>query len=233
MRVGVFLSERRRIQQAGELADFGVMLSATLTLLSLIIGFTFSMAISRYDQRKKYEEVEANSIRAEYIRADLLPATASASIRALLKKYLDERILFYNSRDQNELRQINSSTEQLQSELWAAVAVSGGELNRPVIALAVSGMNNVFDSQGSTQAAWWNRIPTEAWVLMVIISICSNVLSGFVASRPKSHKMLLLLLPFVLSISFTVVADIDSPRGGVIRVDPQNLESLAAFLRGH
>jgi hypothetical protein len=53
--------------------DFGVVLNATLTLLALLIGFSFSMAVSRYDQRKNYEEVEANAIGTEYLRADLLP----------------------------------------------------------------------------------------------------------------------------------------------------------------
>jgi hypothetical protein len=43
-----------------------------LTLLALIIGFSFSMAVSRYDQRKSYEEAEANAIGTEYARADLL-----------------------------------------------------------------------------------------------------------------------------------------------------------------
>ena len=51
-----------RISPRGEEAheDLGVVLAATLTLLGLIIGFSFSMAISRYDQRKNYEEAEAN-----------------------------------------------------------------------------------------------------------------------------------------------------------------------------
>ena len=56
-----------------ERADFGVVLSATLTLLGLLIGFSFSMAVSRYDQRKNLEEAEANAIGTEYVRADLLP----------------------------------------------------------------------------------------------------------------------------------------------------------------
>jgi hypothetical protein len=49
--------------------DFSVVLSATLTLLALLIGFSFSMAVSRYDQRKNYEEAEANAIGTEYVRA--------------------------------------------------------------------------------------------------------------------------------------------------------------------
>src|SRR5215831_1942749 len=83
--------------------DFGTILGATLTLLGLLIGFSFSMAISRYDQRKNYEEAEANAIGTEYVRADLLPAGDAAEVRKLLRKYLDERVLFYSTRDGDRL----------------------------------------------------------------------------------------------------------------------------------
>jgi len=73
--------------------------------------------ISRYRQRKNYEEAEANAIGTEYVRADLLPAADAARVRSLLRKYLDERILFYNARDEQQLRQINANTAPLQSEL--------------------------------------------------------------------------------------------------------------------
>src|SRR5215467_14653131 len=75
--------------------DFGLVLAATLTLLGLLIGFSFSMASSRYDQRKNLEEAEANAIGTEYVRADLLPATDRDKVRTLLKQYLDLRIRFY------------------------------------------------------------------------------------------------------------------------------------------
>jgi hypothetical protein len=67
--------------------DFGFILAATLTMLGLIIGFSFAMATSRYDQRKIYEEAEANAIGTEYVRADLLPAAdAVAAMEAIYKK---------------------------------------------------------------------------------------------------------------------------------------------------
>ena len=68
------------------------------------------MAISRYDQRKNYEEAEANAIGTEYICADLLPSADGAKVRALLRNYVNQRILFYKSRDLKELRQINGNT---------------------------------------------------------------------------------------------------------------------------
>ena len=93
--IGGFLRKRLRPLEAGEREDFGVIEAATLTLLGLIIGFTFSMAVSRYDQSKNYEEAEANAIGTEYVRADLLPGAEAARVRELLKGYLDQRVLFY------------------------------------------------------------------------------------------------------------------------------------------
>src|SRR6266576_1251974 len=90
---------RRRNLEQDVREDFGVILAATLTLLGLIIGFSFAMATSRYDQRKNLEEAEANAIGTEYVRADLLPAADAAKVRSLLKIYLDQRILFYKARD--------------------------------------------------------------------------------------------------------------------------------------
>jgi len=92
-------------------------------------------------------------------------------------------------------------------------------------------MNDVLNSQGYTQAAWWNRIPIAAWVLMAAMAICCNMLAGYGARNVKAEGILLLVLPLVVSIAFFLIADIDSPRRGVIRVHPQNLESLVESLR--
>ncbi len=231
--IGAALFRRRRKLEDKAREDYGVVLTATLTLLGLIIGFSFSMAVSRYDQRKNYEEAEANAIGTEYVRAGLLPAADAAKIRALLGKYLDQRVLFYTTRDQQQLAQINAYTAQLQTELWSTIEASAGAQPTPVVALAVSGMNDVLNSQGYTQAAWWNRIPRAAWGLMMAIAICSNLLIGYGARDPKVGSILFLVLPLVVSIAFFLIADIDSPRGGVIRVQPQNIISLSESLHAH
>src|SRR6266581_3712214 len=91
VRIGAFFCKRRSLEE-DEREDFGVIAAATLTLLGLIIGFSFSMAVSRYDQRKNYEEAEANAISTEYVRADLLPDEDSARVRELLRQYLNQRV---------------------------------------------------------------------------------------------------------------------------------------------
>jgi hypothetical protein len=229
-RVGARLCERRGNLEEDEREDFGVIQAATLTLLGLIIGFTFSMAVSRYDQRKLYEEAEANAIGTEYARADLLPADDAVKVRALLADYLDQRVLFYKGGDENQIRQVNVTTAQMQQDLWSMAHASAVAHPSPVVALAVSGMNDVLNSQGYTQFAWGNRIPLEAWSLMGVIAIFGNLLIGYGTRRPDAKTILLLAVPVVVSISFFLIADIDSPRGGVIRVPPQNLMSLARSL---
>jgi hypothetical protein len=145
--IGALLRRGRDLEQDLH-ENYGVILAATLTLLALIIGFSFSMATNRYDQRKNYEEAEANAIGTEYVRADLLPPANAEKVRALLGKYLDQRVLFYTTRDKQHLAQINAFTAQLQAELWSVVKESAESRPTPIIALVASGMNDVLNSQG-------------------------------------------------------------------------------------
>ncbi|CAB3776507.1 hypothetical protein LMG28614_00228 [Paraburkholderia ultramafica] len=232
-RIGAALLRRLRKIEDEARDDFSVIQAATLTLLALIIGFTFSMAVGRYDQRKNFEEEEANAIGTAYVRADLLPAAEAAAIRTLLRSYLDERVLFYTTRNQQELAKVNAETARLQQELWSTVKNAAVAQPTPVVALAVAAMNDVLNTQGYTQAAWWNRIPDAAWILMTLIAMCANLLVGYGARALKAGAGLLLVVPLVVSLAFTLIADIDSPRGGVIRVKPFNLHALADSLRQH
>jgi hypothetical protein len=233
VQIGASLGKKRRNVEEHDHDNFNLIVTAALTLLALIIGFSFSMASSRYDQRKNYEEAEANAIGTEYVRADFLPAADAARVRALLRKYLDQRILFYETRDDQQLREVDAMTAQVQKDLWSAMQGPAQAMPTQVVALAASGMNDVLNSQGYTQAAWWNRIPSAAWGLMLAIAICSSLLIGYGARRGEAKPMLLLVLPLIVSISFSLIADIDSPRGGVVRVHPQNLVSLSQSLQKH
>jgi hypothetical protein len=223
---------RRWVNPASDVGDdLRVFLAAALTLLALIIAFSYSMAISRYDERKDDEENEANAIGTEYARADVLPPAAAGKVRELLRSYTDERIRLYTTGDEPTRRQIDARTRQLQAEMWTVVANAAGKTLSPAEALAVSGMNDVLNTQSSTQASWWNRIPRAAWTLMTLIAVCCHLLIGFGVANARHEGPSLVVLPLLVSLSFFLIADIDSPRGGVIRVQPENLQSLAASLR--
>jgi hypothetical protein len=230
VQLGALLARRMRPLTEGERQDLDLVISSSLTMLALIIGFTFSMAVSRYDQRKNYEEEEANAIGTEYVRADLLPSPEAAKVKQLLTQYTDQRLLFYTVRDRQRLDAINTETTKLQNDMWATVQGVGKSQQTPTVALAVAGMNDVLNRQGYSQAAWWNRIPTGAWALMVALAICCSVLIGY--GTHQRGARLYVVMPFLVSIAFFMIADIDSPRRGVIRVAPQNLISLSQSLHG-
>jgi len=209
--------------------DFGVVLTGSLTLLGLIIGFSFSMAINRYDLRKNYEQAEANAIATEYMRADLLPATEAARVRQLLKAYLDQRLLFYTISDRHELAKVAALTAQLENELWSTVRSAIEAVPPPLEGVVISAMSDVVNSQRSAQAAWVNRIPVAAWILMLTISTGCSFLIGYRARR--TDWLTFLVMPVVVSISLFLISDLDSPRGGAIRVVPQNLTMLSQSLQ--
>jgi hypothetical protein len=125
---------------------------------------------------------------------------------------------------------IRQKTDELQNALWNEILPHARSTHTPVMSLVVSGMNDVLNSQGYVQAAWWNRIPLTAWALMAAIAICANLLVGFGARNFERNMGLFMIFPFVVSVSFFLIADIDSPRGGVIRIEARNLIALKSNL---
>jgi len=86
-------------------------------------------------------------------------------------------------------------------------------------------MNDVHNSQGYSQAAQLNRIPTAAWALLASIAILANMLLGY--RERRTDLLVLVVLPLTVSIALFLISDIDTPHGGVIRVVPTNLVSLS------
>lgn len=232
-RLGVLLRTRLHATGKADSGNLTLVVSAALTLLGLIIGFTFSMATERYDQRRLFEEEEANAIGTEYVRADLLPPPQAAATRDLLRQYLARRISFYQTSYGSGLDRLNRRTTGLEDQLWQSIQPAAAAAPNPVTALVVSGMNDVLNRQGYTQFAWWNRIPSSAWALMIVIAFFSSALVGFATERSRSASLLLYVLPLLVSVSFFLVSDIDSPRGGMIRIPPVDLISLAQSLGGN
>jgi hypothetical protein len=220
---------KTRPLEESERHDLGLVLAATLTLLGLIIGFGFSMVVSSYDQRRDYEVEEANAVATEYNRADLLPDGDGVRVREGLKNYLDQRVLFYESEDESQLRRVAVQTSQVETDLWSNMQASAAKQPTPIVALAVSGLNDLVNSRGRSEAAWRNRFPIAAWCLVVAIAIFCNLLVGY--DQHGRRQLILLVLPLVVSISFFLVSEIDSPRHGLIRVVPQTLVGLSETLR--
>ena len=215
---------RARITSA-EHNDLDLVRNAMFTLLAVIVGFSLSMAVSRYDLRKTYEEEEANAIGTEYARLDLLPAETASATRALLRDHTRLRLVYYSSQDPDELQRAEIDAAKLQGEMWATVSRAASQQPTPVASLAVAGMNDVMNSHGYTLAAWRNRLPIQVWGLILFVAIGANFLVGFGSYSNSAWDLWLLAL--TTAVAFLLIAEIDSPRSGLVRVHPQNLEDVA------
>jgi hypothetical protein len=213
--------------KASDHNELAIVQSAALTLLGLIVGFSFAMAISRYDQRKGLEEAEANAIGTEYLRAGLMADDPAANARNALKRYLDLRIQFYVTSDEDALTRIGTERAKLEADLWAAARSLSAVSPTPITALVASGLNDVFNSTDATAAGWLDRIPVPAWWLLMMIGVAANVMLGYGARR---FDPVLIVVPLTVAVSLFLIADIDSPRGGVVQVPALNLTRLAKSL---
>lgn len=229
---GRYVRVRRGKMDDDERDELNLVLTSALTLLALIIGFTFSMAVGRYDDRKHDEAREANAIETEYLRAGLLPAADAARVRILLRRYLDERIATYGAGNTSVILAHRSASKAIQDELWRIVERNAGLERNSIAALVAQGMNDVIETQGFAAASWDNRIPTEAWTLMFAIALCCCALIGF-DTRLTIHNIGgHLVLPVLIAISFFLIADLDSTHQGLIRVAPDNLIVTAQSIKG-
>jgi hypothetical protein len=210
--------------------DFNIVQTATLTLLALLVGFSLSMAVGRYDQRKNLEESEANAIGTEYARADLANAAVSAKMKAGLVRYTELRLADFRTQDRQALERIRRDTAALQSELWRLATQVAQEQPTPIGALVVAGMNDVLNSQDYTEAARINRIPLGAWILMIVIALLGCVVQGYGTRGKLRRGLLITILPVTVALSLALIADIDSPRAGFIRVQPLDLARLLQSL---
>lgn len=227
--VGDLLRGRVRPVRSTERKDLDIVLTATLTLLGLLLGFSFSMAVSRYDQRKNLEAAETNAIATEYRRADLIPEPGRTQMRELLTRYTDERVRYYRAGEVGT-GVVDQDLRSLQGSLWATTANAANAQRDPVSAVVVSGMDEVFNSRGTTRAAWLNRIPTGAWALLAGTALVVNLLLGY--RERRTDLVVLTVLPMVVSMALFLIADIDSPRVGLIRVAPINLVQLSDSMHG-
>ncbi|VXC71376.1 conserved membrane hypothetical protein [Burkholderia sp. 8Y] len=223
---GLFVLRRVSPMRDEERDDFNVVQGATLTLLALIIGFSISMAVSRYDQRKTLEEAESNAIGTEYVRADLADPHIGNMMKAALIRYTHLRWTEFQTRDRDARRRLDAETSAVQSELWQLAAQVAKAQPTPIGSLVVAGMNDVLNSQDYSEAARINHIPLGAWALMVLIALLGCAVHGYGAKGKRRTVLLMTILPVTISLSLALIADIDSPRGGIIRVQPQNLTRL-------
>jgi hypothetical protein len=209
-----------------ELAEVSTIQAAVLGLVALLLGFTFSMAATRFDARKELVRDEANAIGTAWLRAELLPEPQRGNVMRLLRSYVDTRFELQRTTGEPELlRAANASAGALQNRLWAEAKAAAERDQRSVTTgLFIQSLNDMIDMHGKQVAAMRNRIPFLIALVLVIATAVAMAITGYAASVAGRHSPALsLVMSLLMAGVLTMIVDLHRPSRGLITVDLQSL----------
>jgi hypothetical protein len=207
--------------------------SAMLGLLALIIGFSFAMALSRFEARRDAVLNEANAIGTTALRARLLPDPYRTETLRLLRQYIQIRLdIVQRGQALTDSKAAIDRSNSVQNELWIQVKALAVKDNGMVpTGLFIQALNEMIDDQAKRLAALRNRIPNI--VLLGLFGFAA-VVGGFAGyasgldtkrSRLPVHIMGLLVATVIL-----LIFDLDRPSSGFITNDQQSIIDAAASI---
>jgi hypothetical protein len=225
--LGVMLETNRPMFLDAEHASYKTVESSVLGLLALLLGFSFAMAVTRYDLRQSLEVDEANAIGTTWLRTETMDSATKATAQQLLKDYGTVRIGFFSvGTDRPSLAANLIEAGAIQKKLWALAAQNSAEHRDPISGLFLSTLNDTIDLSEKRTAAYENKIPTAAWMLLLVISGASSMLVG--VGTVAGRRGPLFILPLIVGAAMTLTLDLDSPRAGFVRVPQYSMQRVVA-----
>jgi hypothetical protein len=215
-------------------AQVSVVEGSLLGVLGLLLGFTMSMALSRFEVRKQLILDEANAIGTSYLRTQLLPAVDGAEMRGFLRDYLDVRLRYGDAyKDLSQLNAARRQAQQLQEKFWA-IAIRCAQNNPSPLreVQLVQSLNQVIDLEASRWMAFFNHVPLAVIYVNGVVGILAVTLAGYAFGIDGARRIFpMCLLCIAIAVVLSLTMDLDSPRRGFIHVGQQPLIDLRLQLR--
>ncbi|HEY2826512.1 MAG TPA: hypothetical protein VGJ04_02845 [Pirellulales bacterium] len=221
-----------RAKDEARKGQIGGIQGAILGLLGLLLGFTFAMAVGRYESRRALVLQEANAIGTTYLRAALLPGAHQSDVENLLRRYVDVRLDFYDAgEDRAQQANAEQKAAQIQQELWAHAVASAKEAPSPLAVSFITSLNETIDLDATRMNALRTHVPGAVWLLVLAIAACGCCASGYAAGAHGARSIFAnWVLPLLIAVVITLIADLDRPRGGLIGIKQQPLIDLKQSL---
>jgi hypothetical protein len=212
----------------------GSIQASILGLLALLLGFTFSMSMQRYDNRSTALIDEANAIGTAVLRVQLLPNEHQEQATKLFQEYINLRVVIGKlDLTKREERSVdNKKIAALQSELWKLAILATNVDPRPVTTGAfVNALNDLIDSQGKRNALLQMHVPEVVLILLSIVFISSGGIMGYSAGLSGQRVFApILLVSLLITLIVYIIIDLDRPKRGLIQVDQSIMIELLQSL---
>lgn len=209
----------------------GYIVSSVMGLLALLVGFTFALAIDRYDTRRAVVLAEANAIGTTYLRTQMLEEPHRTRISELLTDYTANRIDLARQHIGKEQEERLAASDSMIVELWQATVAAFPTIEtRPFSSAYLSTMNEMIDMDAARQQSRRSHVPVEVFLVLILYQIIAAGVLGYVLGgrRGRTTAALLLLL---FGGSLILVIDIDRPNAGGIVERQVAMELLLKMMR--
>lgn len=208
---------------AAGMANVGSLEAAVFALLGLMIAFSFSGALTRFDLRRAQAVDEANAVGTAWLRIALLPEGAQSRLRETFRSYVDSRIATYRVLpDIAAARRELARSQQLQNDLWlqATAAVRMPESRPGTEMLVMPALNQMFDLMTVRVVATQMHPPRIVYAMLVALALASALLGGYhAAAQDGSSWVHKAAFAAVVAFTLVVILDIEYPRLGWVRID--------------
>ena len=194
-------------------------------LLSLLLGFTLTFAGSRLAERRSLAVEEAVSLGTTYLRAGTLPQPYRDHSKQLLREYLDARLAL-DEADKSRFNEAMSRSKHIQEELWLDAATVAQNDRSAITAVYLNSLNETIDLDAKRVAAFEYHIASPIWILIILVSLIVGFTRG--ATMTSRFWLSLILIPITIAIMVVLIADLDTPNHGLIRLDQRPLQRLKA-----
>lgn len=201
--------------------------AAMLGILGLLLGFTMSMAVSRFELRKENVLEEANAIGTACLRTQLLPAVPGKNILNQLHAYADVRIQFgMAGSDQRRIDALRAQAARLQKEFWGEAAAFAQR--EPLRAsLLMQSLNQVIDLEAVRWKGFNDHVPDSVIYVNALVGLLAAMLVGYTYGLSgRRHIFSMCVLAVAITIVLSVIVDLDRPRSGLIQVSQQPMIDL-------
>lgn len=230
-RLGRLARERdRRKHTDEETRSEGYSVSAILGLLALLTGFTFSLAIQRFEDRRQLVLEHANAVGTAYLRVQLLPEPHRARLSGLILDYADN-IIALGAAPPDRTAPLLAKDDAILTSLWAATAAAYDSIKQLGLTVPFLGaMNNLIDLDGARRAARLAHVPPLVFAVLLVYLIGTAGVLGYVMKSRHGHMAAGFLLA-LLTLSQLLILDIERPTTGSALESQEPMENLLSSLR--
>ena len=223
---GRFVAIRLKIDQFPHRKEqLATIRDGLFVLVSFLLGFTLTLAASRFAERRSLIIEEAVSIGATYLRAGTLPQTNRERARQLMREYVESRLALDDA-DIIPFNDAAAHSKHIQQQLWLDATNVAQNDRSAISASYINSLVETIDLHEKRVAALENRVPPPIWILIITVSLIAVFTRG--ATLPSRFWLSLILMPITIAIVVALIADLDTPSHGLIRLDQRPLQRLKA-----